>query len=296
VRIFLSYAAEDREFAESLQLALAGAGHEVFFDRTSLPAGGEFHHRIRQEIERCALFVFVVSPESIAQGSYCRTELKFARERWTHPAGHVLPVLARPTDFAAIPAYLREVTIVQPEGNAAAEVLALVERDRAPHGGDRRSERRADEPRMHTQTAEVQAGARVEFGAVQYVHNVPVATPQGTVPGMSFVVPLTVEHAAGATLQLLVRFGMWGGAALLANPLERVWRDPNGLVAVWNAPRPISGDRDAVTDTQMALPYYALNLVPTNGSMVYALAFTVEAFVDDRPVAHSAPVAFQVRW
>jgi hypothetical protein len=42
MKIFLANACEHRPQAEKIQLALAGAGHEVFFDRESLPADGDF--------------------------------------------------------------------------------------------------------------------------------------------------------------------------------------------------------------------------------------------------------------
>src|SRR5262245_54032 len=46
LRVFLSYASEDRPIAERVSLALQGAGHEVFFDRTSLPSGDTFELQI----------------------------------------------------------------------------------------------------------------------------------------------------------------------------------------------------------------------------------------------------------
>ncbi|MGL6109893.1 MAG: toll/interleukin-1 receptor domain-containing protein, partial [Rubrivivax sp.] len=130
--IFLSYASEDRPLAEEIQLALAGAGHEVFFDRESLPAGGDYHARIKASVDAAELFVFLVSPDSVAPGGYALTEMGYARSRWAHPKGHVLPVLLRPTPFAAIPAYLKSVTVLEPSGNTAAEVLAAVVRLPAP--------------------------------------------------------------------------------------------------------------------------------------------------------------------
>lgn len=51
MKFFLSYASEDRPLAEEIQLALAGAGHEVFFDRESLPAGGDYHARIKASVD-----------------------------------------------------------------------------------------------------------------------------------------------------------------------------------------------------------------------------------------------------
>jgi hypothetical protein len=65
---------------------------------------------------------FFISPSSLATGSYALTELKYARKKWRHPAGHVLPVLVRPVDWNAIPPYLKAVTVLEPEGNTPAEV------------------------------------------------------------------------------------------------------------------------------------------------------------------------------
>jgi hypothetical protein len=128
MKVFLSYASEDRALAEEVQLALAGAGHEVFFDRESLPAGGDYHEKIRNSVEGSDLFVFLISPDSVAQGSYALTEMGFARSKWPSPKGKVLPVRARPTPYASIPPYLKSVTVLEPSGNVAAEVLAAFDR------------------------------------------------------------------------------------------------------------------------------------------------------------------------
>ena len=128
MKIFLSYASEDRPLAEEIQLALAGAGHEVFFDRESLPAGGDYHARIKASVGDADLFVFLISPDSVAAGGYALTEMGYARSRWPHPKGRVLPVVVRKTDFAAIPAYLKSVTVLEPSGNAAAEVVSAAAR------------------------------------------------------------------------------------------------------------------------------------------------------------------------
>ncbi len=128
MKIFLSYASEDRPQAEEIQLALAGAGHEVFFDRESLPAGGDYHARIKASVDEAESFVFLISPDSVATGGYALTEMGYARARWPHPKGHVLPVVIQPTPFGTIPAYLKSVTVLEPSGNAAAEVVGAVAR------------------------------------------------------------------------------------------------------------------------------------------------------------------------
>ncbi|MGD8657027.1 MAG: toll/interleukin-1 receptor domain-containing protein [Desulfobacterales bacterium] len=128
MKIFLSYASEEATKAEEIQLALTADGHDVFFDRTNLPAGGDYNTRIRTAIKESVGMIFLISPHSVEKGSYALTELKFAREKWRHPRGCVLPVMAEPTDYDKIPVFLRAVTVLEPEGNIAAEVAAAVQR------------------------------------------------------------------------------------------------------------------------------------------------------------------------
>ncbi len=124
--VFLSYASEQESLAEQIYLTLANAGHTVFFDRTNLPPGQDFNPAILNAIRSSDVMVFLVSPHSVADGCYARTELRFARETWPNPAGRFLPVMAAPTDYAAIPNYVKAVTILTPEGNVPAEVAAAV--------------------------------------------------------------------------------------------------------------------------------------------------------------------------
>jgi hypothetical protein len=126
MRIFLSYASEDKETADKIFLSLVKR-HKVFFDHTGLKGGDDFDDKIREEVKKCELFIFLISPHSIVKSSYALTELMFAREKWSHPEGHVLPVMISETNYDSIPAYLKAVTILEPEGSLAAEVRARVE-------------------------------------------------------------------------------------------------------------------------------------------------------------------------
>lgn len=130
--IFLSYASEQSEAATHIELSLKGDGHSVFRDRTALPPGESFDARIRTAIEESDLFIFLISRQSVSPGRYTLTELKFAEQKWGHPAGHVLPVLVEPVPKEAIPVFLRAVTILNPRGNVTAEVAAEVSRMTAP--------------------------------------------------------------------------------------------------------------------------------------------------------------------
>jgi hypothetical protein len=130
--IFLSYASDDARLAERLELALESAGHTVFRDRTELNAGEAFDARIRAAIGASDLLIFLVTPRSVTGGQYTLAELTFAQHRWPHPHGHVLPVVVSPTPFDQIPEYLKAVTVLQPRGEIAAEVVAAVDRMALP--------------------------------------------------------------------------------------------------------------------------------------------------------------------
>ncbi|MDP3612679.1 MAG: toll/interleukin-1 receptor domain-containing protein, partial [Rubrivivax sp.] len=111
MKIFLSYPSARRELALRLKLALEAEQHEVFFDRDDLAAGDAFHQPIRDALAASELFIFFVSPESVAAGNYTLAELGQAESNWPRPAGRVLPVLVAPTPRGDIPPYLLAVTL-----------------------------------------------------------------------------------------------------------------------------------------------------------------------------------------
>jgi tetratricopeptide (TPR) repeat protein len=133
VRIFISYSSKYRDICERIQLALEADGrHEVFVDRSELLPGKPFDQKLREGIEECDLLIFLISPESVAPGSYALAEMDIAKARWRHPGGRVLPVKVAPTPKEAIPGYLRAVTILEPQGDLVMETVAAVEQARRP--------------------------------------------------------------------------------------------------------------------------------------------------------------------
>lgn len=128
MRIFLSYASEDRASADAIRLALQGDGHDVFFDREDLPPGGEFHTRIRQGIEKSDLVIFLLSPRTLDAGSYTLTEISIAEKAWPTPDNRVLPVLLERVNLQELPNYLKSVTFLETPGNLPAEVASAVDR------------------------------------------------------------------------------------------------------------------------------------------------------------------------
>lgn len=128
MKLFISYAKPQRGIAEELSALLSARGHAVFFDRESLPPGREYHTTIREAVQACDVFVFLISPESVADRRYTLTELGYRQRKVPQTSGTLLPVVVRPTLLARIPAYLRTVTLHFPQGNLAAGVADAVDR------------------------------------------------------------------------------------------------------------------------------------------------------------------------
>ena len=126
--VFISYAHEDRPLAEDIYHALGKAGYTAHLDAKSLPKGEEYNLEIRRLILSSDYFVFLISPDSVASGSYARTELGYAEIKWSTKPNGVLPVMARNTDIGSIPSFLRQLNILKPEGNPTAEVVAELNR------------------------------------------------------------------------------------------------------------------------------------------------------------------------
>lgn len=126
MRIFLSYASEDRSRVEPIRYALAEQGHEVFFDREDLKPGEAFDTKIRVAIERADLFVCFLTPYTIDAGSYTLNELSVCERMWPRADGRVLPVILADLPRQEIPAYLRSVTCLTPVGNVTASVSDAV--------------------------------------------------------------------------------------------------------------------------------------------------------------------------
>lgn len=125
MKIFLSYASQDKETGESIAYSLRNS-HKVFFDCDALQAGASYDRKIEDAVKDSDILIFLISPDSVAERRYTLTELRFAREKWPHPSGRVLPVMVRKTPLEQVPSYLKAVTILEPAGNIAAETSAAV--------------------------------------------------------------------------------------------------------------------------------------------------------------------------
>lgn len=77
--VFLSYASGDFQAMEKIKAALESAGVDVWFDREELQGGEAWDAKIRRNIQRCSLFVPVISQRTLtADRRYFRVEWNLA--------------------------------------------------------------------------------------------------------------------------------------------------------------------------------------------------------------------------
>jgi hypothetical protein len=105
----------------------------VFFDALALQPSDGYDRLIRQHVEASQIFLFLASRAALTPGRYTLTELEIARARWPDPHGRVLPVLLAGASFADMPSYLKGVSALQPQGDAAAEIVDRVNRMAGRH-------------------------------------------------------------------------------------------------------------------------------------------------------------------
>jgi TIR domain len=165
MNVFLSYASEQRALAERVCRQLEAEGHQVFFDHDDLGGGDSFGQRIRDEIERSNVLVFLISSASIAPPRYALTELAIAAGLAPRKRPAILPVRTDATPIDAVPAVLRSYTILDPQGDSVAEIALAVDRLY------RRARRR------QLQVAAVAALVMAAAGVAYWKLFVPLATP-----------------------------------------------------------------------------------------------------------------------
>jgi hypothetical protein len=131
MNVFISHSSREKDVASRIAYGLEEAGDHVFLDRSSLVPGEAYDLRIREAIEHSDVFVFLASPEAVSPGCYALAELTMAERAADTSALKILPVMASNTDYAAMPPYLRTLTVLVPAGDIVAEATAAVAEVRA---------------------------------------------------------------------------------------------------------------------------------------------------------------------
>jgi integrase len=122
MRLFISYSRVDKPTCNEIVKKLARTAHEVWWDH-QVYGGQRWWNEILKKLEWCEVFVYLLSPESLAS-DYCRREYQIAKDL----GRYVIPVLIRARTI--IPEELSELNDIQhvdfSEGIASDGIVELL--------------------------------------------------------------------------------------------------------------------------------------------------------------------------
>ena len=127
--IFISYAREDLTAVLTLKNSLEAAGLSVWFDFDRIAAGDSFDNKIHDNIQRCSLFLPVLSHNTeVRTEGFFRREWRYAVDREMDIAldvPFIIPVaIGDTTRFDTLPPRFRELHItVLPQGQVTQEFV-----------------------------------------------------------------------------------------------------------------------------------------------------------------------------
>lgn len=130
MKVFISYAGDDRFIAEKISRNLPEEKFESYFRPRKAVSGEDFRAEIKSAISSCEGVIFLISASFFKTGSFTLTELQFVEDKWDKPGNHLLPVLLPGTiDIKEIPSpYLSDMHIFEPEGDVVSAVCHEAEK------------------------------------------------------------------------------------------------------------------------------------------------------------------------
>jgi hypothetical protein len=216
-QVFISYASTQADLAMRVAQMLEGRGYTVHYDKKSLEIGSPGpDRRIAELIEQSDLVIFLISPESVSDRSYCHNELRIVQQRWPRAEGHVLPVVIVETDINRIDPYLRSIVLLfEQKGDLAWHTadaaqhmlrkLAASRHENKASMGAAADKPALDEIRAFIQRAEVRLST---------MHRVSGAFVSGA--GLVVLIPFLLSQSMSAVIDLLIR----SARAFLLPPME----------------------------------------------------------------------------
>src|ERR1051325_8779114 len=98
-KLFLSYSSNDRPAAERIVMHLREQGFDVWIDQSGIAPAANWSHAIAEALERCSIFLLLLSPSSLASKNVLK-ELSLAAESDKHIIPiEMEPMIALPTAF-----------------------------------------------------------------------------------------------------------------------------------------------------------------------------------------------------
>jgi hypothetical protein len=98
--VFLSHATADRAFADRLAKILRAHGVPVWYSRTELRGGQQWHDEIGLALARCDAFVIVLSPASLGS-EWVKTELLYALDDPRYRR-RIIPVMLEKCEYKRV--------------------------------------------------------------------------------------------------------------------------------------------------------------------------------------------------
>lgn len=139
------------------------------------------------------------------------------------------------------------------------------------------------------------ANAYATIQAPIITHNISVTTPTGNFPGMMITIPWVAYNSLGASAQVVVRFYQANGQPLMANAMEKNYRDINGLVAAGTTPFQVIYN-PSTAQTPVYIPYFALNFAPSNGVNQYSVNAVSTIYINQFEKAKSFMTPMLIRY
>jgi hypothetical protein len=115
VKVFISYAVQDKDLARDLATRLTEQGYDVWFDEWQVLPGDNFAKRVGEALDESDAMVVLISPAAM-QSNWVREEINFALGSQRY-AGRLVPVVVEPTD--EIPWILKRLQAVRVGKNRA---------------------------------------------------------------------------------------------------------------------------------------------------------------------------------
>lgn len=128
LRIFVSYSRADAEIAKPIAERLKLNNATVFFDQECIDEIN-FDGQIRREIDRCDVFVVLLSRDFVDNpSSFTHAEYLIAREIFENRPDRIVPVIVDPDlEISNLDEYLRARQIITGPGDLSVRVSALID-------------------------------------------------------------------------------------------------------------------------------------------------------------------------
>jgi len=124
--VFISYAHEDRPYAELVRGYLLGRNHSVLSEEEDLQPGADWDEAITHSLEASGTVILILSP-AFMSSKWCLYEAGIALAKQQRNEGLVIPIIVGAVDLAGLPASLRRLRLV--DGRFRDEACLLREVD-----------------------------------------------------------------------------------------------------------------------------------------------------------------------